>query len=362
MKRVLHVVGKMDRAGAETMLMNLYRNIDRSQIQFDFIVFSRDKGDFDDEILAMGGRLIPIIGRNFINQTWNLMLFLRKNREQYSIIHSHTLLNSGLTVLIARIAKIPYRITHSHNENDTISKEIVRRIYIYISKLLIDCFSTHRFACGEAAAKFLFLSYQDTLIIPNSVNVETLAQKRQRKDNTEKENPYKILQVGRLEDVKNHRFTIRLVDYMKEQGYEFKLFFVGQGRLEEDLKSEVCKKRLTDVIEFMGLRTDVLDIMADADVMIMPSVHEGFPVTLVESQAIGLPAVISDTISKEVDLGVGLVEFNSLNNTFDSWISLLMKEQCYLMSKMERIAILKDKNFDVVKNAMNLLEIYKSMN
>ena len=114
MIRVLHIIGKMDRAGAETMLMNLYRNIDRSEIQFDFVTFTNQEGDYDAEIIRLGGRIIPILASNPINRMLKLQKFLKQNPE-YRIVHAHMLLINAFHLLAAKVASIKNRIFYSHS-------------------------------------------------------------------------------------------------------------------------------------------------------------------------------------------------------------------------------------------------------
>src|SRR5690606_18621770 len=168
--RVLHIVGKMDRAGAETMLMNLYRNIDRSAIQFDFITFTYEKGDYDDEILALGGRIFPIIANNPVKRMLELTNFLKKHSE-YQIVHAHTLLNNAFHLLAAKKAGIQHRISHSHstsNSKSGIIANVYERLAIYLNKSL----STKKIACGEEAAKYLFTSSKNVWILKNAIDLQ----------------------------------------------------------------------------------------------------------------------------------------------------------------------------------------------
>ena len=136
--RVLHIVGKMDRAGAETMLMNLYRHIDRSEIQFDFITFTQEKGDYDDEILSLGGRIFPILANNSIERMFKLTSFLKQHSE-YQIVHAHKLLNNAFHLLAAKKAGVPHRISHSHNTSNGkfgIVANLYEKLAIYLNKNL----------------------------------------------------------------------------------------------------------------------------------------------------------------------------------------------------------------------------------
>ena len=362
--RVLHIVGKMDRAGAETMLMNLYRHIDRTQVQFDFITFTTDQGDYDDEILALGGRIYPILANNSIERMFKLTSFLKQHSE-YHIVHAHMLLNNAFHLLAAKRAGVLHRISHSHNTKyakSGIAANLYEKFAIYLNKSL----STKRIACGKEAAEYLFDTTENVWLLNNAIDLQlyneiSLSNKNSWKTTKSDIQDLKIIQVGRLNEVKNHTFSLEIARKLKEQGVNFTFFIVGQGPLEISLKEKVKEYALTDNVFFLGVRDDVPQLMAGADIMLMPSLHEGFPVVLVESQAIGLVSVISDKISNEVDLGLGLVEFLSLEN-INSWVEALKNQKNKPVPQNEIYTCLQVSGFDVKKNASDLLDFYKSLN
>lgn len=364
-KRILHIVGKMDRAGAESMLMNLYRSIDRTDIQFDFMVFTKEKGDFDDEIKSMGGNIIPIISKSPLDRMKKLKQFLLKHKE-YQIVHAHTLFSIGLHLRAAQQAGVKYRIAHSHNTSDAKQGTLVGKLYHRIARMLIKKHTTHYIACGLEAAKFLFPWKKDVLNLPNSIDINhwnTIGQNN--KDYISKEFQYqglKIIQVGRLQPVKNHEFSLNLATYMQSKNIDFNLYIVGQGELKYEIQEKIKAKELEDSVKLLGLRTDIAELMAGADVMLMPSLHEGFPVVLVESQAVGLRAVIADTISSEVNLGVGLVEFMSLQDDLEMWTEKILQKTTQSIEDNQRVEKLTNQGFDINNNATKLSNLYKQMN
>ena len=361
MIRVLHIVGKMDRAGAETMLMNLYRHIDRTQVQFDFITFTPDQGDYDDEILALGGRIFPILGNNSIERMFKLTSFLKQYSE-YHIVHAHMLLNNAFHLFAAKKAGIQHRISHSHNTSNGKSG-IVANLYekftIYLNKNL----STKKIACGEEAAEYLFKSSKNVWILKNAIDLQlyneiSLSHKNYWETIKSDFQGLKIIQVGRLNEVKNHSFSLEIARKLKEQSVSFTFFIVGQGPLEDSIRRNIEEYGLNENVFLLGVRNDVPNLMAGADVMLMPSLHEGFPVVLVESQAIGLNSIISDKISKEVDLGINLINFKKLDN-IDEWIKELKCVDNLNLSY--NVETLSKKGFDIKYNANNLLNLYKNM-
>lgn len=362
--RVLHIVGKMDRAGAETMLMNLYRNIDRAQIQFDFITFTNEKGDYDDEIYALGGEIHAIIANNPIERMLKLRDFLKKHSE-YKIVHAHMLLSNTFHLLAAKLAGIPHRIAHSHNTN-TGKSGIIVKLYEKFGIHLINKLSTKKIACGKEAAEYLYNTAKDVWILKNAINLNSYQHIAiQNKDYWSITGlPFqglKLIQVGRLNEVKNHIFSLRVAKRLRESGIEFTLFIVGQGPLENLIKQKIIDNKLEENVFILGVRADVPQLMAGADVMLMPSLHEGFPVVLVESQAIGLPSLLSENIAKEVDLNLNLIEFLSLKHE-DMWVKVLRNLRNKPVSQEEIYKRLQISGFDVKKNASDLLEFYNRLN
>lgn len=363
LQRILHIVGKMDRAGAETMLMNLYRNIDYSEIQFDFITFTNQEGDYDAEITELGGRIIPIIAKNPIERMLKLQRFLKQNPE-YKIVHAHMLLSNAFHLLAAKSAGVKHRISHSHNTSNGQSNRI-KKVYEKWAYITNKRLATYKIACGKLAAQYLFGTTKDVLILPNAVDVEDMVSKandsRDYMSKTFNDSGLKIIQVGRLGKAKNHQFSLQVAEKLKERNIDFTMYFIGQGPLEESLKATVTNNNLTDKVKFLGVRSDITEIMAGSDYMIMPSLHEGFPVVLVESQATGLKAIVSDQVSKEVDLGLDLVEFLSFSSV-KNWVEHLLssKEHKYY-DETRRAKSLKSQGFDALTNAQKLSQVYKSL-
>lgn len=364
--RVLHIVGKMDRAGAETMLMNLYRQIDRNRIQFDFVTFSDSKGDYDDEIINLGGRIIPIIASSPVKRMFKLTKFLRSHPE-YQIVHSHMLLSNAFHLVAAKKAGVKHRISHSHNTSNGKTGP-VNKLYKEWSLLINRNLSTHKIACGDLAAQYLFGSTKDVLVLPNAVDLDKMIKTSEVSHNYIEDKfshvtndlGIKIIQVGRLSKVKNHDFTLEIAKQLKKRKVIFTILVVGQGPLEDQLKSKVIKEGLENHVLFLGVRSDVTELMSSADFMIMPSLHEGFPVVLVEAQAVGLPSIISDKISSEVDLGLGLVEFLPLSD-INEWADKLIIPKAS-KTDSERIKLaLKTNGFDVKQNALRLQELYNGI-
>lgn len=362
MKRILHIIGAMDRAGAETMVMNLYRAVDRTQFQFDFLYFTDKKCDFDEEIIAFGGAIYRVSNSGLLGRSIETYKFLKENK-QFHAIHSHTLLNNGFNLLAAFMAGFKIRIAHSHNTTNGIEKSISQKLYYVFSKFLINKFGTVFIACGKEAGEYLFYKNKKVIVLPNAVDFKMFTKNVKkpflRKLLNISNECLLICQIGRLQSVKNHEFTIRLAQYMKIEAFNFHFAIIGNGVFEEQLIDLTRKLNIDDKITFLGLRSDIPEILSESDVMIMPSFYEGFPVVLVESQVAGIPAVISSTIATEVDLGIDLVNFESLDSDYKVWAEKLIAIR---FSKkggdMTYLKVLKDKGYDIHENVKELIKIY----
>lgn len=366
MKRILQVVGGMNRAGAETMLINLYKTIDRSKFQFDFVYFTSEMCDYDDDILELGGRIFRITTSNMFLKMYQLYKILRKYGS-YSALHSHTNYNSFTYHIPALLAGVKNRITHSHCSNSLYTKSITGRAYLRVSEKLNHLFSSRFIACGRDAGQFLFpkVDLSEIIILPNALPLENYLNPN-FKDYSSIRDAFSvssstplIIQIGRLNEVKNFEFTIDFAAYLKKQGREYQFAFIGTGELLGKLKNKVNDLDLTDCIHFTGVREDIPQILNEASCLIMPSLFEGFPVVLVEAQAAGTACLLSDTIPKDVDLGLGLIQTCSLKASYNDWNGAL---DCALakkgVSKNRIKEVLTDKGFSVEKSVRKLELIY----
>jgi glycosyltransferase EpsF len=360
MKRILHIIGSMDRAGAETMVMNLYRVLDRNEYQFDFLYFTEKKCDFDDEIEALGGRVFRVSNKGFINRFTSTFEFLKKNKGFYAI-HSHTLLNNGTNLFAAYLAGHKKRVSHSHNTSNGSKTLFLSRLYYQFSKYLINTFANGYIACGNDAGKYLYYGKNKFLFLPNAVNFEDFNNLGSaiRAEFGIESNSLLICQIGRFLEVKNHMFTIELARYMASKNIDFKILLVGDGLLKEHMIGKVEEYEVDDKVIFLGLRKDIPNILKAADCMIMPSLHEGFPVVLVEAQAAGTPSLISSTIAGQVDLGVDLIHFESLSSHYKIWYEKL--REIKMLKKQDDLFLenLKNQGFDISSSLNILLKYYQ---
>jgi len=303
--RVLHAVVNMNRGGAETLIMNLYRNIDLSKIQFDFL--TSKEGVFDQEIIEMGGRIhrIPYITdgghKNYIR---HLDQFFKENAH-YNIVHSHMDKMSGFVLRAAKKAGVPTRIAHSHNTQS--EGGLAAKIYKSYAGSQIPKVSTHYLACSNVAAKWLFKrKASSSTLLKNGIDINKFsfskAIRDQMRDDLGIETGELVVgHIGRFNHQKNHSFLIDIFKELLRTVPNAVLILAGDGPLRSVIEEKVKHLNLENKVQFLGIRSDVEFLLQAFDVFVFPSLHEGLPITLIEAQASGLPCVISDVISGEVD-------------------------------------------------------------
>lgn len=327
--RVLHVVVNMNRGGAETLLMNLYRNLDRSKIQFDFLTCK--EGIFDEEIVELGGRVhrIPYITDVGHTRYMKALDKFFSSYQEYKIIHSHMDKMSGFVLRSAKKAGILIRIAHSHNTRS--EGGLAAKAYKwYAGKSILTC-ATHLLACSNAAARWLFADRANTAeILKNGIECDKFVFapeiRRQVKEELQlHQDTFVVGHVGRFAHQKNHSFLIDVFVQLLKYKPNSILLLAGDGPLRLELEKKIKNLSLQNSIKILGVRSDIERIMQVFDVFVFPSYHEGLPVTLIEAQGAGLPCIISDTITREVDLNTGLTNFQSINSFPGVWAREILK-------------------------------------
>ena len=357
--RVLQVVTIMNRGGIESMIMNLYRAIDRNKIQFDFLVHRNEKGDFDDEIESLGGKIFKIEAIrpwNYYQYFKSLDKFFQINRD-YQAVHSHIQENSGFALKYAAKYSIPIRIAHSHSTLTRIDYKYPFRIF---AKFYLNKYATAKFSCGKEAGDSLFGENANYRLFNNSIDSSRFQYNPSVRSQVRKElnidnNTFVIGNVARLNRYKNQTFAIDVFAKLIATQPNAILIFVGVGETEASLKQKVQNLRLEKNILFLGLRKDVNRLLQAFDVLLFPSIFEGLPVSLIEAQAAGLPCVLSDTIDSQTAITPN-VKFISLSATIQAWVDLLLSFQNF--ERQDTSEYIMTANYDIHRNAEWLTDFY----
>lgn len=370
MKKVLHVIGGLKRGGAETMIMNFYKNIDRTKLQFDFLIFYKVGSDYEKMVEKMGGKLILVLppkGINYFGFVKSVRSAIKKY-GQYDAIHCHVMFNSAFSLLAAKLEKIPICIVHSHSAPQINNFSIEKKIYCFITKNIINMFANKFLACSKEAAKALYKKnkMKQVIYLRNAINVEEflypnkIEQINFINENNINKNYFNIVSVARFHPVKNHKFMLKIAKILYDNDIKFKLYLVGDGDLKEEIKNIVIKYKLENNVSFLGVRKDISIILSTMDIFIMPSFYEGLPVSLIEAQTAGLKCLVSEKVSKEVDMNLNSIEFLSINNPND-WVEAI-KKIIYTKEKVDKRIIEKTitANGYNIKNQVNkLYDIYE---
>lgn len=360
--RVLHVVVNMNRGGAETLIMNLYRNMDRSKVQFDFLTCKN--GVFDNEILELGGLIhrIPYItdvGPIIYNHI--LRKFFEDN-PQYHIVHSHMDKMSGLVLRAAKKANIPIRIAHSHSTRS--EGGYLTRVYKWYAGKLIKTNATNLLACSQTAADWLFGNRSEKVqIIRNGVDLNNFTYSddtriRIREELGIDESILAVGHVGRFSSPKNHTFLIDIFHKLIEIRPDSVLILAGDGKLRSAIEQKVKKLGLTEHVRFIGVRDDIFRVMQAFDIFVFPSIYEGLPVTVMEAQALGIPCLVSDAVTKEVCVDDEIVKFLKLDYD-EIWVDQILFSAKRF--KPSSNAALRAQGYDIATTAKWLQEYYRNL-
>lgn len=321
MIRVLQCVNDMHRAGLETMLMNYYRNIDRTKIQFDFLTHRPYKSDYDDEIISLGGKIYyaPRLYPQNYPKYFKWMEQFFKDHPEYKIVHSHIDAMSYLPLKAAKKAGIPIRIAHSHSTSiDRNFKYLLKQYY----RIKLRSVLTHEFSCGKAAGEFLFRNDKFTLI-PNAVDAKKFYyDEKIRKDVRMKleisNSTFVMGHVGRISYPKNHHFLIDIFKEVHAIKEDSLLLIIGTGDMEEEIKQYAKESGVNEYIKFLGNRNDTERFYQAFDVFMLPSLFEGVPLVGVEAQFADLPCFFSNKVPMEVVFS-DKTNFMSLDQSAKEW-------------------------------------------
>lgn len=286
------------------MLMNIYRKIDRTKVQFDFLVVYKEKQFYDDEIEKMGGHVYKLSFREDLNLPKfqkDLAVFFAQHHE-YKIVHCHAYTIGYFCLKAAKKAGIPVRIAHSHSNAAVHDVKLPLKL---IMQKLFTIYSTDLFACSEEAGKFAFKGKKFG-IVQNAIDSQKFIADANIREEIRKalrvESKFVVGHVGRMQPEKNHDFLIDVFEELKKKKPDAELILVGTGPLEEKVKSKVVEKGLSDCVHFLGNRKDMNRIYQAMDVFVFPSFFEGLGIVAIEAQAAGVPIVCSEGLPPETDI------------------------------------------------------------
>lgn len=303
--RVLHLLQRMEPAGVQSFLMNLYRSIDKSKVQFDFLVHYKEHQFYDDEIRSMGGQIYKFS----VRENYNLALYKRQLRrffaghDEYTVLHGHMETLSGIWMKEAERAGIPTRIAHSHTAGfgkgpKAAVREVFRRQY--------PLYATDLFACSKAAGDFMFPGRAYRLI-PNAIDVQryTFRAKVRSEVRAElgiDEDTLVVGHIGRFHRSKNQLFLLEIMSELSSLMHSCQLIIAGDGEERSAIEAKIAELGINDCVRLLGKRQDACRLYQAFDAFVLPSHFEGMPLVGIEAQASGCPSFFSTGVSPETGI------------------------------------------------------------
>ena len=328
--RIAQVVGKMMNGGVEAVVMNYYRHIDRSKVQFDFIVDEDSTYIPREEIESLGGRIYIIPAYQKINKYLPALIKLFKENN-YKIVHSHINTLSVFPLYAAKKAGVPVRIAHNHST--AAPGEWKKNILKYTLRPFAKVYATHYAACSKYAGEWLFgkksMERGEVTIFNNAIDLDKFKYDENVRNEVRKElgleGKFVIGHVGRFCYQKNQEFLIDVFEEVYKQNPNAVLMLVGDGPDREKIEEKVKQSNLSGQVLFLGNRNDANRMYQAMDVFVLPSRYEGLPVVGVEAQAAGLPCVMSDKMTEETKM-TGSTQFLSIDNGINNWVEYIQNK------------------------------------
>lgn len=364
---MLHVIGAMDRGGAESLIMNVYRTIDRNALQFDFLVHTEKKCDFDDEIASMGGRILRLEkfnGMNFSKYKEACRSLFSKYGSHYTAVHVH--IGSCAPIVLAEARrKGLYTIVHSHNTKSSLSfPEIAFRVVSFPTRFMADAYLACSLQAGIDRFGKKVTKGDSFAVLKNGIQTFNFSySEKMRRDKRHElglpENAIVFGHVGRFSEQKNHRFLIDVFSNIHAKMHNAYLLLIGRGELEDKVRAKVHSCGLDDHVFFLGVREDIPALMMSMDCFIFPSVWEGFGMVAIEAQASGLPCLLSSALPKEVFV-LDSSKSLSLGDGCEKWANVAIETCRYApLDRAKGASAIKRAGFDIEETSRWLVNLYE---
>ncbi len=369
--RVLHILSSTMRAGVAVMVMNLYRELDREQIQFDFVAHELGDDDFGAEIEQLGGRVfrIPFLSESGMSGFVRQIRGIIEQHGPYAAIHAHTDYQSGFCALAAKQAGVPIRICHAHSDTRYIRSPLFV-LKKQLGRALIDRNATRRCACSENAALSTFgvraVQHGLVTVIPNGIDLSGFADcppevRAELRHSCSADLSSRIVGcVGRLSPEKNPGFVLDIAAEARKAGLNLRFVYIGTGAMLDKLSHRAEQLGLIDTVFFLGVRSDVPQLMQCLDLAVVPSYTEGFSLAALEAQAAGTPVLVSSGVPDTADMGLGLFRALPLSSGASAWAAAAVSfmDSAVRPGAATRIHAVRHRGYDVKTNSAQILRLY----
>lgn len=358
--RILHVFGKLNRNGAETMVMNLYREVDRSKIQFDFVVHTHEKCDFDEEILSLGGRIHRVEKYKGINhfkycRQWRQII----ENGQYAIIHGHVRSTASIYLPIAKKYNV-ITISHSHSiSSGNGIRGMIKNALQFPVRYQADYFM----ACSDEAGVWMFgnkiVRSEKYYKIHNAIHLQKFIYnpnaRAQVRAELDVENHFVVGHVGRFESEKNHLKLINIFNALQKKYPESKLLLLGEGGEMVKIKEMVETFGIEDKVIFAGNKDNVNDYYHAMDIFLFPSLYEGLGMAVIEAQSSGLECIVSEKIPEEAHITESVHYLNN-RDPDELWVEKILSINSN--RRVNNYKSIKAAGYDIEDTRTAIIDIY----
>lgn len=357
--RVAQIMGKMENGGVEAVTMNYYRHMDRSKVQFDFIVDSDSSFPQEEEIRALGGGVYKVAPYQHIKQNMADMKSIFSEKH-YRIVQSNLTTMSVFSLHVAKKCNVPVRICHGHN---TASRgETKKNVMKYMLRPFAKMDANYLFACSNYAGSWLYgeNAMDHVRIVHNAVDIEKFGFQPLVRDALREEFGVKdnivIGHIGRFVFQKNHEFLIDIFAKVHKMEPRAVLLLIGDGPLEASIKKKVYDMHLDKAVRFLGVRHDVERFYNAFDLFLLPSHYEGLPVVGVEAQTSGLPCIFSDAMTSDTKI-LDSTKMLRLSLSAEDWAKCILAQNLDI-DRTGAAEIVRQRGFDIAVEAEKLQGFY----
>lgn len=298
-------------SGVSSIVMSLYRNI--KNVHFDFLIFKDNENSYIEEIRKNGSKVYVLSSllspKTVIKANKQTKAFFKEHSGEYDAVHLHSPTINEFTLKYAKMYGWKHRIIHSHSSMTSVNP-IKSKVNAFLLRNAVK-YANHHWSCSNKASEFLygkdFVENNKIEVIKNAVDPSKYSfdssKREMMRAKLSLEGKRVFIHVSNFSPIKNLSFLLPAIEQTVKCVKETRFLFVGDGPVKIELEQAVKEKGLSDYCLFVGRQTDVKSYLNVADALLLPSIKEGLPLTVIEAQANGLPCLVSDTVTRECDTG-----------------------------------------------------------
>lgn len=355
-RKILIIVGDLTYGGIQTCILNYLKNIDNEKFSFDIVVHNKGDNSVESEYLRYCNKIlqVPKLSEVGLIKYISILRGVIIANGPYDVVHAHTHYKSGIELMAAKQAGVNVRISHSHN---TVGKPNFQMLFY---RWFINRTATLKLACSELAGNYLYKN-KDFSVLNNAIELDKFNKCSDEKNISIRNslnidvNTLVVLHVGRFTTAKNHNYILDIIKSMPKDT-DICFAFAGEGPLKAEIEKRANDYNISDKIRFLGNRNDIQDLLNCFNVFILPSFNEGLPLVLIEAQAVGVPCLVSDKVTSEVDMELGNMRFISIEEDPKVWAKYILQTMDKEKAKKDKIYLQFEKHGYNIKSAAKTLE------